>query len=136
MRGQEKFQQNPFSNISPGQRIPKDHPLRPIRKIVDQALQDMHGRFSERYCSNGRPSIPPEQMLRALLLQVFYTIRSERLLMEQLHYNLLFRLLVGLSMDDPVGIIPRFPKIATVCSTVKSPPGFFSRSGIRPVKKI
>ncbi len=62
----------------------------------------MHGRFSERYCSNGRPSIPPEQRLRALLLQVFYTIRSERLLMEKLHYNLLFRWLVGLSMDDPV----------------------------------
>jgi transposase len=110
MRGQEKFQQNLFNYISPEQRIPKDHPLHPIRKIVDQALQDMHGRFSERYCSNGRPSVPPEQLLRALLLQVFYTIRGERLLMEQLHYNLLFRWFVGLSMDDPVGDHSTFSK--------------------------
>lgn len=102
MRGQEKSQQSLFSYISPEQRVPKNHPLRPIRKMVDQALQDLHGEFSERYSSTGRPSIPPEQLLRALLLQVFYTIRSERLLMEQLHYNLLFRWFVGLSMDDPV----------------------------------
>ena len=102
MRGQEKNQQNLFSYISPEQRVPKDHPLRPIRKMVDKALKEMHHSFSEQYSETGRPSIPPEQLLRALLLQIFYTIRSERLLMEQLHYNLLFRWFVGLCMDDPV----------------------------------
>ena len=102
MRGPEKNQQNLFSYISPEQRVPNDHPLRPIRKMVDKSLEEMHRQFAEQYAQTGRPSIPPEQMLRALLLQVFYTIRSERLLMEQLDYNLLFRWFVGLSMDDPV----------------------------------
>ena len=102
MRGQEKNQQTLFSYISPEQRVPKDHPLRSIRQMVDKALKEMHHTFSEQYSETGRPSIPPEQLLRALLLQIFYTIRSERLLMEQLHYNLLFRWFVGLSMDDAV----------------------------------
>lgn len=102
MRGIEKNQQSLFSYISPEQRVPEDHPLRPIRKMVDKALKQMHSRFNNQYSKTGRPSIPPEQLLRALLLQVFYTIRSERLLMEQLDYNLLFRWFVGLSMDDPV----------------------------------
>ena len=102
MRGREKKQQHLFSYISPEQRVPKDHPLRPIRKMVDKALEEMHGSFSDQYSETGRPSIPPEQLLRAILLQIFYTIRSERLLMEQLQYNLLFRWFVGLSMDDPV----------------------------------
>ena len=102
MRGTEKNQQSLFSYISPEQRVPKDHPLRPIRKMVDTALQGMHRQFAEQYSQTGRPSIPPEQLLRALLLQVFYTIRSERLLMEQLDYNLLFRWFVGLSIDDAV----------------------------------
>jgi len=102
MRGQEKNQQTLFSYISPEQRVPKNHPLRSIRQMVDKALEEMHHCFSEQYSETGRPSIPPEQLLRALLLQIFYTIRSERLLMEQLHYNLLFRWFVGLSMDDPV----------------------------------
>ncbi len=91
-----------WSYLSPEQRVPKDHPLRPIRKLVDQALQELSPRFALLYSHTGRPSIPPEQLLRALLLQAFYSIRSERQLMEQLDYNLLFRWFVGLNMDDPI----------------------------------
>lgn len=102
MRGTENNQHSLFSYVSPERRVPKDHPLRPIRTMVDKALKGMHNHFAEQYARTGRPSIPPEQLLRALLLQVFYTIRSERLLMEQLDYNLLFRWFVGLSMDEAV----------------------------------
>jgi len=102
MRGRENNQDTLFSYISLRDRIPKKHPLREIKKMVDQALEQMHGGFSDLYSHTGRPSIPPEYLLRASLLQVFYTIRSERLLMEQLEYNLLFRWFVGLSIDDPV----------------------------------
>ena len=80
-------------------RIPLDHPLRAIRKLVDQVLAGMSKQFDGLYSAVGRPSIPPERLLRALLLQVFYSIRSERLLMEQLDYNLLFRWFVGLEID-------------------------------------
>jgi transposase len=102
MRGSEQIQDSMFSYISPSQRVPQDHPLRPIRKMVDEALKELSPRFERMYSEVGRPSIPPEQLLRALLLQVFYTVRSERLLMEQLDYNLLFRWFVGLSMDDEI----------------------------------
>jgi len=102
MRGDDVQQQAMFSYLSPEARVPQDHPLRPIRKMVNQALAELSGEFQDRYSREGRPSIPPEQLLRALLLQVFYTVRSERLLMEQLAYNLLFRWFVGLSMDDKV----------------------------------
>lgn len=102
MRGTDQDQVDMFSYISPEQRIPQDHPLRAIRKMVDAALEEMSPRFSEMYAATGRPSIAPEKLLRALVLQVLYTIRSERLLMEQLDYNLLFRWFVGLNMDDPV----------------------------------
>lgn len=91
-----------FSYVSPEQRVPKDHPLRPIRRMVDEALRELSPRFGGVYAKMGRPSIPPERLLRALLLQVLYTIRSERMLMEQLDYNLLFRWFVGLEMDDRV----------------------------------
>ena len=91
-----------FSYISPEQRIPKEHPLRAIRALVDGVLGDMSREFDRLYATTGRPSIPPERLLRAQLLQVFYSIRSERLLMEQLDYNLLFRWFVGLTMDEPV----------------------------------
>jgi transposase len=91
-----------FSYISPEARVPKDHPLRPIRAMVDRALDDLAPLFREMYSYTGRPSIPPEQLLRASLLQVLYSIRSERMLVEQLDYNLLFRWFVGLSMDDKV----------------------------------
>ena len=82
--------------------MPADHPLRAIRTMVDTALRELSPEFARLYPKTGRPSIPPEQLLRALLLQMLYSVRSERQLMEQLDYNLLFRWFVGLSMDDPV----------------------------------
>lgn len=102
MRGSQKQQDALFSYVPLEKRIPKSHPLRPIRKMVDEALKKMSNKFSELYSYTGRPSIAPEYLLRAALLQIFYSIRSERLLMEQLDYNLLFRWFVGLKMDDPV----------------------------------
>lgn len=102
MRGGDSNQGHMWSYIQPEQRVPQDHPLRPIRAIVDRALKALSPRFALLYSHTGRPSIPPEQLLRALLLQAFYSIRSERQLMEQLDYNLLFRWFVGLAMDDPI----------------------------------
>jgi len=102
MRGGDAQQDGMFSYLSPAGRVPQDHPLRPIKKMVNQALAELSGEFQAMYSREGRPSIPPEKLLRALLLQVLYTIRSARLLMEQLDYNLLFRWFVGLSMDDKV----------------------------------
>jgi transposase len=102
MRGPDERSDFLFSYVSPEERVPADHPLRPIRRLVDAALARLSTRFEALYVNFGRPSIPPEQLLRALLLQVFYTVRSERLLMEQLEYNLLFRWFVGLSLDEPI----------------------------------
>jgi len=102
MRGEDAGQVAVFSYISPEQRVPKEHPLRPVLAIVNAVLARMSPLFEELYSHTGRPSIPPEKLLRALLLQVLYTVRSERMLMEQLDYNLLFRWFVGLNMDDPV----------------------------------
>jgi transposase len=102
MRGEDAKQEAMFSYISAEKRVPAEHPLRAIRKLVDAVLQEMSPRFARLYAKNGRPSIAPERLLRALLLQVFYSVRSERLLMEQLDYNLLFRWFVGLTMDDAV----------------------------------
>src|ERR1700704_366512 len=102
MRGSDYNQSAIFSYVSPEGRIPQDHPLRPIREMCNQALQELSGRFAKMYSRLGRVSIPPEQLLRALLLQVLYTIRSERMLMEQLEYNLLFRWFVGLNVDESV----------------------------------
>ena len=102
MRGQDLHQDAMFSYLSPEQRVRKDHPLRVIRRLTDETLQRLSRRFDQMYSWTGRPSIPPEKLLRALLLQILYTIRSERLLMEQLDYNLLFRWFVGLNMDDAV----------------------------------
>lgn len=102
MRGPDEQTNQMFSYLSPEQRVPADHPLRAIRALTDQALRSLSRRFAGLYAKTGRPSIPPEQLLRALLLQVLYTVRSERLLMEELQYNLLFRWFVGLNMDDPV----------------------------------
>jgi hypothetical protein len=102
MRGVDHQQSGMFSYISAERRVPKDHPLRAIRVMVDAALKESSWRFDAVYASSGRPSIPPEKLLRALLLQVLYTVRSERLLMEQLDYNFLFRWFVGLNIDDPV----------------------------------
>src|SRR5881394_2412848 len=102
MRGFDSQQSAMFSYLSPEQRVPADHPLRPIREMSDRALEGLTRKFNEIYSATGRPSIAPEKLLRALLLQVLYTVRSERLLMEQLDYNLLFRWFVGLNMDDAV----------------------------------
>jgi transposase len=99
-----------FSYLSPEERVPEKHPLRPIRWIVDDALKALSPTFSQLYSAFGRPSIPPEKLLRALLLQVLYTIRSERMLMEQLEYNLLFRWFVGLNMDEAVWVPTVFTK--------------------------
>jgi transposase len=100
MRGNESRQMSCFSYISPEERVPQDHPLRPIRKMVDQTLKELSPLFDELYSHTGRPSIAPEMLLRATLLQILYTIRSERLLTEQIDYNLLFRWFVELPMDQ------------------------------------
>lgn len=110
MRGHDEHQESMFSYISPERRIPSDHPLRRLRAMVDAALEEMSPQFARLYSRYGRPSIAPEKLLRALLLQVLYSVRSERLLMEQLGYNLLFRWFVGLSMDDGVWDVTVFTK--------------------------
>jgi len=102
MRGADQRSEGIFSYVRLEQRVPADHPLRAIRDLVDAALKDLSRDFARLYARHGRPSIPPERLLRALLLQAFYTVRSERQLMEQLDYNLLFRWFVGLSIDDAV----------------------------------
>jgi transposase len=102
MRGHDEQTGNVFSYLSPEQRIPADHPLRTIRRMTDPILARLSPKFTGMYSKIGRPSIAPEKLLRALLLQVLYTVRSERMLMEQLEYNLLFRWFVGLNMDDAV----------------------------------
>ena len=102
MRGDDPQQAAMFSYISPEERVPQEHPLRVIRMLVDAVLKELSPQFDLLYSYIGRPSIAPEKLLRALWLQVLYTIRSERLLMEQLDYNLLFRWFVGLNMDDLV----------------------------------
>jgi len=102
MRGDDSDDTRMWSYVSQEQRIPADHPLRAIRRMVDEVLDRLSPRFDKLYSKVGRPSIPPERLLRALLLQVLYTIRSERMLMEQLDYNMLFRWFVGLNMDDPI----------------------------------
>ena len=91
-----------FSYVTLEQRVPQDHPLREIRRLTDVVLASLSGAFDEMYSAFGRPSIAPEYVLRALLLQAFYSVRSERQLVEQLDYNLLFRWFVGLGMDDAV----------------------------------
>ena len=102
MRGDDNQQEGMFSYISPEKRVPEDHPLRPIRKMVDEILKEMSPRFAKLYSDVGRPSIAPERLFRSLLLQIFYSVRSERMLIEQLQYNLLFRWFVGMEMDETV----------------------------------
>ena len=102
MRGEDQRSEVLFSYVRLESRIPADHPLRAIRTLIDEALNGLSRDFNKLYARDGRPSIPPERLLRALLLQAFYTVRSERQLMEQLNYNLLFRWFVGLSADDQV----------------------------------
>ena len=110
MRGGEVRSGSLFSYVDLEARVRRTHPLRTIRTMVDAALARLDGDFGAIYAPIGRPSIPPEQLLRALLLQAFYTVRSERQLMEQLDYNLLFRWFVGLGIDDPVWDVTVFTK--------------------------
>ena len=102
MRGSDYNQSAIYSYLSPEQRVPADHPLRRLQEMCNQAIQQMEKRFGGLYSSIGRRSVAPEKLLRALLVQILYSIRSERLLMEQLQYNLLFRWFVGLNMDEAV----------------------------------
>ena len=102
MRGTDDAQFAMFSYVTLEKRVPEDHPLRRLRPLVDGILSSMNAQFDAVYSSTGRPSIPPERLLRALLLQILYTVRSERMLIEQLDYNLLFRWFVGLKMDEAV----------------------------------
>src|ERR1043165_1722558 len=110
MRGPDHQQSAMFSYLSPEQRVPANHPLRAIRQVTDTILKELSPVFSTMYSVMGRRSIPPEKLLRALLLQILYTVRSERMLMEQLEYNLLFRWFVGLNMDEPVWDVTVFSK--------------------------
>src|SRR5260370_3967799 len=110
MRGEAEEPEPMFSCITPAQRVPQDRPLRGIRKIVDAAWARMSPRFQRLSSRPGRPSIPPERLLRALILQVLYTLRSERQLIEHLDYNILFRWFVGLSLDDRVWDATTFTK--------------------------
>jgi transposase len=110
MRGTDERSGELFSYVDLEDRVPTEHPLRLIRRIVNEVLVALDGEFTKLYADSGRPSIAPERLLRALLLQVFYTIRSERQLMEQLHYNLLYRWFVGLGVDEPVWVPTVFTK--------------------------
>jgi transposase len=110
MRGDERFQEEMFSYGSLSQRVPVDHPLRRVRVLGDEAMRTLEPQFEQMYSRMGRPSVPPEQLLRALLLQMLYTVRSERMLVEQMEYNLLFRWFVGLGMNDRVWDATSFSK--------------------------
>ena len=134
MRGDDDRSSHLFSYLSPEQRVPADHPLRAIRTMTDDALRRMSSRFEALYASTGRPSVPPEQLLRARLPQVLYSVRSERLLMEQLQYNLLFRWFVGLGMDDAQsGRRPLSRRIESGSSTATSRGPSSKKSSSRPV---
>lgn len=110
MRGQDRQQSSMFSYLSPEQRVRKDHPLRAIRDMADRALSNMSEGFDAMYAQTGRPSIPPEKLLRAQLIQMLYSVRSERLLMEEIDYSVLFRWFVGMNLDEPVWDVTVFTK--------------------------
>src|ERR1700689_914224 len=110
MRGDDQKQTAMYSYVTLAQRIAAHHPARQVRVLVDRALERMDGELEQLYSSTGRPSIAPERLLRATLLMVLFSIRSERQLMEQMDYNLLFRWFVGLEMDDPVWDVTVFTK--------------------------
>ncbi len=110
MRGQDLQQSDMFSYLSPEQRVRADHPLRAIRAMADKALANMSARFDAMYAATGRPSVAPEKLLRAQLLQMLYSVRSERLLMEEIDYSVLFRWFVGMNLDEPVWDVTVFTK--------------------------
>src|SRR5438309_5678443 len=128
MRGDDDLQEGIFSYISPEKRVPADHPLRPIRKMVDEILKEMSPQFAKLYSNVGRPSIAPERLLRSLLLQIFYSVRSERMLIEQLQYNLLFRWFVGMEMDEAVWNHAVFSKNRERLLNEEIAEGFFQRA--------
>src|SRR5438874_7315746 len=110
MRGDDQIQSSMFSYLSPETRVRKEHPLRPIRVMVDEALRRMSPLFEQMYSEMGRPSIAPEKLLRAQLIQMLYSVRSERLLMEEIDYSVLFRWFVGMNLDEPVWDVTVFTK--------------------------
>ena len=127
MRGADNQHDGMFSCVSPEKRVPADHPLRPVRKMVDEILKEMSPKFAELYSKVGRPSIAPERLLRSLLLQIFYSVRSERMLIEQLEYNLLFRWFVGMEMDEVVWNHAVFSKNRERLLNEEIAEGFFRR---------
>jgi transposase len=127
MRGSDVHQEGMFSYVSPEKRVPREHPLRAVRTMVDAALVRLSDRFAAAYSTEGRPSIAPEKLVRALLLQIFYSIRSERLLCEQLNYNLLFRWFVGLSMDEGIWDHSTFSKNRDRLMGAEVAEGFFQQ---------
>src|SRR5882757_5045730 len=110
MRGSDERAGSLFSYVDIEERVPASHPLRKVRAIVNAALAALNADFAKLYAADGRPSIPPERLLRAALIQILFSIRSERQLMDQMHYNLLFRWFVGLGVDDPVWVATVFTK--------------------------
>src|SRR6201993_2026618 len=110
MRGIDHQQSDMFSYLSPEARVRKDHPLRAVRSLTDEILNNMSPLFDAMYAEGGRPSIPPEKLLRAQLLQMFFSVRSERLLMEEIDYSILYRWFVGLNLDEPVWDATTFTK--------------------------
>ena len=134
MRGDERVQDGMFSYVSLEQRVPVDHPLRAVRKLTDAVLGSLSAEFDVLYADSGRPSIAPEYILRALLLQVFYSVRSERLLVEQIDYNLLFRWFVGLGMDDAMWNHAVFSKNRDRLLTSDVAQRFFTEVNLRAKK--
>ena len=134
MRGTEQVQDGMFSYVSLEQRVPVDHPLRAVRKLTDAVLGSLSAEFDALYADSGRPSIAPEYILRALLLQVFYSVRSERLLVEQIDYNLLFRWFVGLGMDDAMWNHAVFSKNRDRLLTSDVAQRFFTEVNLRAKK--
>ncbi len=110
MRGADEQTGSMFNYLSPDGLVPRDHPLRSIRRLVNKGLEQLSPKFEALYATGGRTSIAPEKLLRALLLQAFYGVRSERQLMEQVTYNMLFRWFIGLSMEAPVWNVTVFTK--------------------------
>src|SRR5271170_2772533 len=135
MRGEDKQQSGIFSYRTAEERVPQDHPLRAMRRMVDEALRGLSPWFARMYWKHGRPSIAPEKLLLALLLQVLCTIRSERQLMEQLDYNILYRWFVGLDMDEAVWDVTVFSKNRERLLKSEVADGFFEQvlaAGARP----
>jgi hypothetical protein len=127
MRGGDEICGELFSYIDLEERVRADHPLRPIREIANAALTARSGDFAALYCGMGRSSVPPEKLLRAMLLQAFYSVRSERQLMERIEFDLLFRSFVGVGIDDACGTIPPLQRTATGCWKARSPPSSWPR---------